>query len=159
MRRGKSSLLAIVAAALVLAGGLIWWLFGRTPPVPPHPLSTVTPESVVSAFAGAEPLARNSAAFRAAAALPARLVSIPPLEARPINWAMARSLRLTTSAGLLVWLQLADQAGSTWVRVNADPLPGSGQAAQRQARAIRQLRLKAYRIGGPAESAQRSPHG
>lgn len=150
MRRpGKPILLAAVTAALLLAGGVIWLFLNRTPPVPPHPLSLVAPASVVSVTAGDLALARNSAAFREAAALPTRLAAIRPGDARPINWAMARPVRIATSAGLVIWLQRAEHAGATWVRVNADPLPAADETTRRQAAAIKRLRFLAYRLGGP----------
>lgn len=151
----------LAATALLLCGGLLWWvLHDRTPPVPPHPLSAVPPASIVAVSEGGESLPKRSAAFRDAATLPSRLVSIPASAGAPINWASARTLRLATEAGLIIWLQIARDSESTWVRVNADALPDAGAKVQRQAARIKSLRLKAFRLPPPAPPAPAAePHG
>lgn len=149
MRRGKI-VLSAVAAALLLAAGLAWWFLGRTPPIPPHPLSLVTSASVVAVTADGEAIPKDSSAFRDAAALPSRLATITPADAQPVNWAAARQMRLATADGLILWLQLVEEAGRRWVRVNADPLPGAALETRQQARAIKRLRLRAYRLDPPA---------
>lgn len=116
----------------------------RSPPKPPHPLAISAAEVTAATIDGAS-LAAGSPGFAVAAALPSRLAALPPL-ATPVSWAGPQTLRLTLRDGTTLWLQLMREGADVFVRVNAD-LPAA------RSRAIRNLRLKAWRLPGDSLGA------
>lgn len=114
------------------------------PPKPVNPLSTITIADVASASLDGAALAPGSPGFRLAAAMPARIAANRPA-AKPIDWVDVKALRLVLRDGVVLWVQLMPDATGGWVRVTAD---AARPEAAARARAIRNLRLRAYHLPG-----------
>lgn len=79
----------------------------------------------------------------------AGLKAATPIRGDSVTWGSATMIRATTKEGVLLSLQVKPISGGGAVRVTADP-NGAGDPATQGAKAIRNLRLAAYRIAPEA---------
>ncbi|MFC3713032.1 hypothetical protein ACFOMD_10640 [Sphingoaurantiacus capsulatus] len=123
----------------------------RDEPPPPHPLAGIEAADIVAVtrLTAEGPQVVAGAELTRAAAVIAALKTATPIRGDTVAWGSATLLRATTKDGVLLSLQAKPITGGGAVRVTADP-DGDGDPATGGAKAIRNLRLAAYRVAPEA---------